>query len=243
MVNRLGEVRKNRLGYKMWINEYINDQDLWVKFHDGYKVHTNWQRFKMGWVRNPNNRTVFGKGYMGIGKYNSKDYPRIYQVWRAMLDRCYNPQTQKKFPKYKGIKVSDQFKCFQNFAKWYEKNYWEFGNDELMNRMEIDKDLLQWNTDTKIYSESTCLIIPKFINVIFETKSKSDGLPPCISRRYNRYVAACHGYKKTFATIDEAKIAYKQEKEKYVRSVAEQYKDELQDKVYKAMMEWRYIID
>jgi hypothetical protein len=237
--NRLGEVTKNRLGYKMEICEYISDIDLWVKFTDGYKVHTNWQRFKMGWVRNPNNKTIYKKGYMGIGQYNSKDHFKAYNVWQLMLDRCYNPEKHKKYPTYRKCTVCKKWLNFQEFAKWYYRNYWQFEDDS--QPMHIDKDIRQPGISEKIYSPKTCLIVPKFINSIFETKSKFDGLPTGISKRYNRYIASCHNWKKSFATLEEAKAAYKQQKERYVQSVAEQYKDKLPDKVYNAMMRWKYI--
>lgn len=44
-----------------------------------------------------------------------------------MLQRCYN----NKQLSYFDCEVCDEWLCFQNFAKWYEENYYEIeGEDE-----------------------------------------------------------------------------------------------------------------
>ncbi|MDN3956201.1 hypothetical protein [Sporolactobacillus laevolacticus] len=230
MANRKGEVTKNRLGYKMEICEYNSDIDLWVRFIDGYKVHTNWQKFKMGLVRNPNNRSICKKGYMGIGEYNSKDHLRAFQCWQNMLRRCYDKKTQEKHPSYKGIKVNKEFLCFQNFAQWYYDNYWEFENE----KMHIDKDLLQWNTKEKIYSPDTVVVIPEILNKTIENKSRIN-----VEHYYRKYRITFRGKRYTFDSENEAIKAYCKMKEEHIHELAEQWKEKLPERVYNGMKNWR----
>lgn len=232
MCDHTGETRKNTYGYLMTIEKYISDIDLWVKFRDGYKVHTNYQRFKQGMVRNPNNRTICGVGYMGEGQYNSKDDEKIYNIWVCMIRRCYDKIDQKKHPSYNGVKVSKEFLCFQNFAEWYYQNHWQYENE----KMHIDKDLLQWEKDNKdkIYSPDTVVIIPETLNKIIECKSHIN-----VEHYYRKYRVQFRGKKYSFDSEQEAIEAYRKMKEKYINELGEMLKDKLPERVYNGIVNWR----
>ena len=75
MNNRLGEVRKNNFGTDMKIIRYGTCEDIDVQFLDGnYYVfqHTTYPNFKNGCIKNPYDKSVFGIGYVGDGKYQTR---------------------------------------------------------------------------------------------------------------------------------------------------------------------------
>ena len=100
-------------------------------------------------------RKTFGVGVTGQGEYShlvrkiNGKHTKVYSVWHDMLGRCYNKKYQEKKPTYIGCTVCEEWHNFQNFAKWYEENYYEVNNEE----MALDKDILI--KGNKIYSPQT----------------------------------------------------------------------------------------
>lgn len=107
--------------------------------------------------------SVFGKGYIGVGKYSRATHKTLNNVWRSMLRRCYDPKYHEKRPTYIGTIVCEEWLNFQVFAEWAVNRHVE-GYD-------LDKDLLY--SDNKCYSPKTCLFIPKRLNA-FLTNIRSD---------------------------------------------------------------------
>ena len=75
---RLGMEKLNNQGCSMKIIEYNNCLDIVVEFNDRYKhrVHTNYQAFERGGIRNPYCPNVFGVGIIG-SKYTCK----LIKIW------------------------------------------------------------------------------------------------------------------------------------------------------------------
>ena len=70
-IDRTGEENYNNFGTLMRIVEYNNTCNIIVEFQDEYKarIHTSYQMFEKGKVKNPYDREVYGMGYFGVGKY------------------------------------------------------------------------------------------------------------------------------------------------------------------------------
>jgi hypothetical protein len=72
-------------------------------------------------VKDPNNKSVFGHGMIGVGKYSVLDdnglKTKEYITWHNMMSRCYSAIYQQKHPSYKGCTVCDEWLNYQNFAK------------------------------------------------------------------------------------------------------------------------------
>ncbi|WPJ68910.1 putative HNH homing endonuclease [Acinetobacter phage AB_SZL4] len=89
-----------------------------------------------------------------------------YLHWASMIKRCDKKNISKKFMHYIDCEVSDNFKNYSYFYDWcqeqigFENKGWQ-----------LDKDLLI--KGNKIYSEDTCVFIPKEINLLL-TKRKND---------------------------------------------------------------------
>ena len=75
---KLGETRKNKEslgGCEMKIIKYNRYKDITVEFQDKHKakIHTTYQHFEKGDVKNPYYPSVYGVGYIGEGKYKVKE--------------------------------------------------------------------------------------------------------------------------------------------------------------------------
>lgn len=78
----------------------------------------------------------------------------FYQVWAAMLKRCYSANFQKKRPTYAGCTATDEWHSFSKFRAWMEKQDWQGKS--------LDKDLLF--EGNKVYSPETCVFVTTMVN-------------------------------------------------------------------------------
>ena len=129
-IDRIGEERINNFGSKMIIKEYRKHKDIDVYFseYDWTFKHTTYGNFKKGLIKCPYEPRYYGKGYLGEGKYkmsiNGK-HTDEFDIWYAMLRRCYDPKYYERNPTYKGCEVEDYLLNFQNMGEWIEENYYE----------------------------------------------------------------------------------------------------------------------
>lgn len=252
---RLEEVNISNEGYKMKIIKYNRFDDIVIEFQDEYrtKISTTYQNFKKGKIKNPYHKSIFNVGYIGQGKYkpfiNGKQ-TKAYQTWKNMIMRCYDAYYINKRLTYIDCFVCEEWHCFQNFAEWFYKNYYEVPND----RMELDKDILI--KGNKIYSSKTCILVPERINILFVKRNIARGNYP-IGVSYheasNKFQVSCgildkENNKKviylgTYNTIEEAFLAYKIFKENYIKQVADEYKDLIPQRLYDAMYKYEVEIN
>lgn len=94
-----------------------------------------------------------------------KKRENIYDIWHAMIDRCYNEKNYR-FKWYGGIGVTvcEEWHMFENFKIWYDKNY--------IKDYQVDKDILceKLNIVPAIYSPETCMFISKKENIGIRNK-------------------------------------------------------------------------
>ena len=229
-IDRTGEERINSFGSKMVIKEYRkwNDIDVYFPEYDWTFNHVRYDTFKKGNIKCVYERRTYGVGYLGEGKYNSRENDKLtkcYNTWIHMLERCYDPKLQEKEPTYKGCTVEDYLLNFQNFAHWYENNYYQI-EDEVMC---LDKDILC--KCNKIYSLETCCFVPEKINTLFVKCDNSRGNNPIgtyqlPSGNYRVYCNNGYGediYLGTYFNKEEAFRVYKQYKEKIIKDVIDSY--------------------
>lgn len=203
----------------------------------------------------------YGIGYMGDGKYKSKDEnkkkTKAYNTWNHMLRRCYDPYYLNEHPTYIDCYVCEEWYNFQNFAKWFYENYYEC-NDE---QMQLDKDILI--KGNKIYSPNTCILVPKRINCLF---TKSDALrgeyPIGVYYKFKKVEQYEYHYLEVSCSVIEngkkkskvlktlplnkpfqAFSIYKQFKEKYIKQIADEYKELIPQKLYEALYKWEVEIN
>lgn len=201
--------------------------------------------------RDPYRRSILGIGYIGEGQYkssyNGQKYPP-YVCWKNMLQRCYSEKYHERQPTYKDCEVCEEWHNFQNFAQWYEDNYYEIPGEKMF----LDKDILI--KGNKEYSPETCIFVPRKINNLFTLRqNKRTNLPLGVknagsANKTNPYIASITKDNKKitigyFKTINEAFNAYKQEKEDYIKAVAEEYSLYIPDVLYNALINWEIEIN
>lgn len=220
-----------------------------IEFQDKYKtkVHTYYQNFKSGSVKNPYFPTLYGVGTIGnkypvsSGCKNTKEY----DVWHSMLQRCFDLLYKEKHPAYKNVTCCDEWLLFDNYYEWLhsQDNFQKWYNGK---RWAVDKDII--TKKNKIYCPQNCCLVPQRINCLFLKREALRGEYPIGVRRVgHEYFAQCGdpllgkavdlGY---YKTPESAFYAYKQYKEKIIKQIAEEEfsKGNITKECHDAMMKY-----
>lgn len=238
-----GVIFKNRNGEEFTIISKSDKKDsngysyYWnIKFNDkhGYETTRQSRDIKTGLIRNPYYPSLAGIGYVGVGKYGSKVTNEkgkiiewyVYKRWVNMLERCYRNENSLHHKTYIDCTVDEKWHNFQNFAEWYIKQPgYDMG-------FELDKDLLKG--ESKIYSEDTCVLLPREINMMLIEKTKivnKDKLPRGIRKtpwgkiQATAYCGTKFGYSQMFDTVDAAIAWRNNEVRQYIDNTLLKYKD------------------
>ena len=246
-IDRTGEEGCNNFGSKMIIVGYRNIRDIDIYFpeYDFTFKHVQYDNFKKGKIKCLYEPRYYGKGYLGEGKYKVKEngkHTDEFKIWHGMLQRCYDPKYQEKYPTYKGCKVEDYLLNFQNMAEWINENYYEVPGEVMC----LDKDILY--KGNKVYSRDTCIFVPQRINKLFTKCNKSRGNSPIgtTPNSSGNYIARCNnGYGGrdclgTYLTEEEAFQVYKQYKEKVIKEVIDSYKGKIPEPHYSKLKKAMY---
>lgn len=223
----------------MTVIDYINSDNVYVQFDNGYITKTSWNNFNKGNIKSPYCKTFRGIGYLGEGKYSCDDI--WYDYWRAMIERVHI-KNDNFHRTYVNVTIYEEWYNYQCFAKWAEENYYEIDNY----KMELDKDILV--KGNKIYSPNTCVFVPDIMNVLLLKSDKSRGdLPIGVywHERDQEYRAQCsyvtdYGECKNkwlggYDNPEDAYYAYKAFKEEYIKKVANKFKKNIPEKLYNAL--------
>jgi hypothetical protein len=240
--NRIGEVYKTFYGEKIEIVRYGGSKDCDVKFENGFvKTKLPFDSIKSGYIKNPYRKSIYGVGFVGEGNYKYKHAGgglKSVLCWNTMLRRCYDSVLHKKRPTYKDVTVCEEWHNFQNFAKWFDESY----NPETMKGWHLDKDILVQGN--RIYSPETCCFVPQEINSAFSIKKvPSSCNTPGISMEGAKYKVRCRIEGKevcfgNFEKEEDAFYTYREAKLREIKRLADFWKGQIEDKVYKAMYNW-----
>ena len=108
----------------------------------------------------------------------------FYMTWKSMIQRCYDPKYQAKYPSYIGCSVAPEWLSFMTFRAWMVGQDWQ-GRD-------LDKDLLF--PGNKVYSSTTCVFISSGLNRFTLDRGADRGEWPigvCRSKRHQKFIAQC----------------------------------------------------
>lgn len=229
----------------MIITEYrkYSDIDVYFPEYDWTAKHAQCGNFKNGKIKCPYESRYYKVGYLGEGKYKvseNRKITKVFDTWDSMLQRCYDSKCKEKYPTYKDCKVCEEWLNFQNFAQWYEENYYEIPGE----KMNLDKDILIKNN--KIYSPDTCVFVPQSINKLFIKSNISRGNYPIgvfYNKKRKKYHSQCnvkgkHKHLEYYDTPEEAFQVYKQFKENHIKQIADQYMDLIPQSLYNAMINY-----
>lgn len=219
------------------IVKYNSSTSITVKFiNTGYERSTSSSILRRGTIKDPYVRSVAGIGYLGEGDYAATG-TKAYDVWRMMIQRCY-VESHHAHAYYGdiGVKVCEDWHCFQTFAIWYYKqpNADKAGFD-------LDKDLLNPSAKSKLYSPKYCSLVPQQINKLLYNRASGKKLPPGVFiNNRNKYEARVSYAGKstavgTFDNVEQASAAYKEAKTRLVRQLAKQYEHLLDKRVFKLL--------
>ena len=240
------EFETNNCG-KCFIIDYKGVNDVTVIFHQPFCiVKCYMSQLRSGELNNPMKPTYCNKGYIGLGKYNSKKDKLVYKHWTGLITRAFNVNWKNRSPSYECVTVCDEWLNFQNFAEWcYKQEFFGF-KDEKGNSYQLDKDVLV--KGSKIYSPETCSFVPCKINSLLVRGEKYRGNLP-IGVYYNKKVGKLialisdeKGKRTHLGCFDEpleAFLAYKKAKEAFIKCVAERYKSVVDSRVYDTLINYR----
>ena len=239
----VGKVCKSLNSGDFKILKYNDARNVEIQFlKTGFEALVELGNIKSGKVKDPYLPSVYGEGILGtkylpsINGVNTKEYV----LWKNMLERCYSDSFKKKRPTYEGCKVSDNFLYYEYFYEWCHKQI-GFNNKD----WQLDKDLLV--KGNKVYSEDSCIFLPREINQLLVKCTASRGkylIGVCWCNTKKAFVARVSknkgrqeflGY---FNTEIEAFKAYKQAKESFVKEQANKLKSQIDDRAYNALMNY-----
>jgi hypothetical protein len=240
----LGDVLKSNEGYEAEIIGF-SGKNFFLKIKDKHEavIEVASGNARRGNFCNPYHPSVAGVGYYGVGKFVAKNgtdnHTTEYEDWNSMLKRCY-VNSEVANTSYHDKEVSEDWKCFQNFAEW-ATNQRNFGKEG----WDLEKDLIV--KGNKVYSAETCVYLPREINSFIKRKRMNDlPLGVDISYKYNgtpyfRVQGREDGKNINlggFSTVEEAFGAYKTHKEYLAKKLAAKWKDEIPEVAYKALLNY-----
>ena len=244
----VGKVFKSTSSGDFKILKYNDRANVEIQFlNTGFETVARLNHIRNGKVKDPYAPSVCGVGVLGT-RYPSSEYgvhTKEYKLWCNMLRRCYSDDFKKKRPTYEGCEVSENFKSYEYFYEWCNKQV-GFNNKD----WQMDKDLLV--KGNKVYSESTCVFIPQEINSLLINCTASRGkhlIGVYWSKTANAFVSRVSRNKGgsehlgLFNTEIEAFNAYKQAKENYIKELANKWKDRIDGRAYNALMNYEVNID
>ena len=242
----VGKVFKSLNSGDFKILKYNDKTNVEIQFSKtGYKMFARLHNIRNGEVKDPYLPSVFGVGVLGA-KYSTRVNgvrTKQYGLWVNMLKRCYNESLHLKHPTYKDCEVSENFKSYEYFYEWCNKQI-GFNNEG----WHLDKDLLI--KGNKVYSENSCVFIPSEINTVLIKCDKIRGKHPIgvhYHKRDEAFVAQVSKNKGNsehlgyFKTELEAFNAYKTAKEIYIKELANKWKGQIDERAYQALI--NYVVE
>lgn len=184
--------------------------------------------------------SMYGVGVLGGVISTEERSSKVYASWNNMLKRCYSTKESAQRSSYEGCYVSNNFCNYQYFKEWYNN---QIGHNQ--DGWDLDKDLLI--KGNKVYSEDCCVLLPKEVNnALTQRKTYRGEYPIGVSYKplRNQYRARCNRFGKNvhlgwFSTVEDAFSAYKKAKETYLRDLATKWKDKIDHRAYKALMNYQ----
>lgn len=230
-------------GETVTVLDYIDARNIVIAFNDSrqHVVTVSAGNLTKGRVKNPYHPNVFKMGYIGVGAHAAcinRIHTPAYKAWKSMLMRCYCEKSLNRTSVYHGCSVCNEWLDFQVFADWYVNHeHYHLGYC-------LDKDLLV--PGNKVYSPSTCSLVPQELNnILSDRKSDRGNYPVGVSfnKEKGKFGAQLNesGVLRSlgrYPTVEEAFAAYKKAKEAHVKSRANYWKDKIKPDVYSALMNW-----
>ena len=205
--------------------EYHNFNNVEIEFLDtGFRVTTAANQLRNGNVKDLLLPLVYNVGYLGGTKFSKKNNYKLYNLWEAMLQRCYG---NKKYYAYIGCRVSKRWHNFQTFCKDIIKMpNWNTPG------FELDKDLRVLGN--KVYGRKYCSFVPQEVNAFNSNFfiPRAQKLPKGVKPNGKGYRAVISIKNKqvhlgTYSSPEIAHQVYKQAKQKRGNQLVKLYRNKL----------------
>jgi len=167
-----------------------------------------------------------------------------YQLWKGVLERCFDEKCKQKYPTYQGVTCSKEWLSMTKFIEDVSqmRGYGLIG-------WCLDKDILQ--KGSKLYSKDACCFVPAEVNLLLTKSDKARGEWPIgvyFHKASGKFMAQLkiNGKRKHlgyFTTPEEAFQAYKLAKEAHIKVVADKWKHLLDERVYLTLLDYEVNID
>ena len=226
------------------IVEYINSGKVKIRFINTNHIKEEYlSSVRLGCVRDDSIPTTCGVGFIDVeGASIGRKMTKEYHLWNNMLNRCYNEKILSSNPTYKDCHVSEEWRYLSNFKEWCHQ---QIGFDQV--GWHLDKDIL--SKDNKVYSEDTCVFVPSEINSLITKADRIRGKYPIgiyEDKQAGKFKVriSVEGKQKHIGRYyceKEAFNAYKQAKEAYIKEVTNKWKDQIDHRVYEALM--NYVVE
>lgn len=237
-IKYLGKEFENKLGEKCFVIDYKSSKEVVVMFYDGYYTTTQMSNIRKGAVKNPFSEQgkFLGFGVADVKVSTKSPLYKYRRLWEAMITRVHS----KADKAYHNVTVSQDWAMLSTFLEDIKSFS---GYDRVLtDGWVLDKDILSVND--KIYSKDTCCFVPPEINSLLVNMDKPKGNHPLgvhFCNREGKFVAQMHTKTTTkhigyFSCPSKAHTAYKCEKQQYINRIVELYKDALDTKVYRALL-------
>lgn len=249
----VGQVVQTKSGWSGVVKKYIAHDNVVVEWEDGSTQRIRSKETVTGAIKPLNQPFVEGIGYFGVGRFVPESYKHgekppkgLYGYWVRMFSRCYNPTelNKERNANYRKVFVSEEFHCFQRFAQW------ALSQSNFRDGLTLDKDLLG---NGLLYSPECCSFLPAEINIFLSDKAGgkhgkgvNEITPKPNTNDTVGYIARVHykgvrEYLGFFRTPSEAFAAYKTRKEEVARLLANEYRKDLTEDAYNALM--NYVVE
>ena len=168
---------------------------------------------------------------IGLKKLNKDEKSSRYFNMKARCGKEY----QDRNPRYYGTFMCDKWlNDREAYYKWLDNNYYEVDGEQ----MDIDKDILQYGN--KQYHPDLCLVVPHSINTFFENieVGKTNIIQSVITKKYKVKIYDNGEWIRAnnIDTYNRALDIYCDIKQGILVSKAKALKDQIPDKVYKALI-------
>lgn len=241
----VGSVHDSLSCGKFKVVDIKSSKNVVVEFLEtGFKVNVQAVQIRLGTIKDKMSATYYGVGITG-NKYPVSDgkgeLTKAYLTWSNMIRRCFSESYDKRYQTYKDCTCSENFKHYEYFYEWCNKQV-GFENKD----WHMDKDILI--KGNKIYSEDTCCFVPREINNLLTTRTRFRGEFPIgvhYSTDKKKFVAQIskndgqRTHLGLFNTPEEAFYVYKDAKEAYIKEVAEKWKNLIDARVYEALINYK----
>lgn len=224
---KIGDILDTKCGECVIIGYVNSTSPIIIKFiKTNYIMKTSFGNLSRGLVKDPLYPSVYGIACLGGYTFTSTNNKKLYVMWRNMLRRCYDNNTQVKQPTYIGCTVVKRWHNFQNFCEDIIKMpNWNTPG------FELDKDLRVLGN--KKYGPKYCSFVPKAINA--SILSTYDNFTPIKNGYLVQVSFSGKKIRKTAKTKKEAKDLYRSIKRGAIQDLMRKYKRAIHKDVYNVL--------